>query len=120
MTTAIPGHDSNLSLRVKRSNPLIGGGGNDTISGANGGAGNDIIGGDGNDNGPDILNGGTGNDTLTGGNGPALFVFASGDGTDPITDFSTPDVIGLAGGLSFSDLSFSSTDIIVTVSVAPT
>ena len=121
VTLTINGVDEPLNLvGTNQKDTLIGGGGNDTISGGNaadelyGGAGNDILGGNGNDNGPDIINGGTGNDTLTGGNGPDVFVFAEGDGTDTITDFSTPDVIGLAGGLSFSDLSFSGSDIIVT------
>ncbi|MGB3189233.1 MAG: hypothetical protein WBB43_07360 [Limnoraphis sp.] len=55
-----------------------------------------------------------GNDILTGGNGPDVFVLAAGNGTDTITDFANPDDIGLAGGLSFSDLSFSGNNIILT------
>lgn len=117
----INGADEPLNLvGTNQKDTLTGGGNNDTISGGNapdelfGGGGDDIIGGGGEDNGSDIINGGTGNDTLTGGNGADVFVFAPGDGSDTITDFSTPDVIGLAGGLSFADLSFSGSDVIVT------
>ncbi|NET16682.1 MAG: tandem-95 repeat protein, partial [Okeania sp. SIO1H6] len=121
VNVTIDGLDEPLNLvGTNQKDTLIGGASNDTISGGNGadelfgGGGDDILGGKGKDKGPDILNGGTGNDTLTGGNGPDVFVFAEGDGTDTITDFSTPDVIGLTGGLSFADLSFSGSDIIVT------
>ena len=99
---------------------LIGTGGNDRMSGGNGadelygGDGDDTLGGDGSDNGPDLLDGGLGNDILTGGLGPDVFVLAAGNGTDTITDFQTPDVIGLSGGLSFSDLSFSGNNVILT------
>jgi Ca2+-binding RTX toxin-like protein len=59
------------------------------------------------------LRGGLGNDTLTGGNGGDVFVFASGDGTDTITDFKlSNDKIGLTGGLTFENLSFSGNNII--------
>ena len=100
---------------------LTGTAGNDFMSGGNGsdelygGAGDDTLGGNGNDtNGRDLLDGGLGNDLLTGGNGPDVFVLAAGNGTDTITDFANPDDIGLAGGLSFSDLSFSGNNIILT------
>ncbi len=96
---------------------LDGGVGNDTLIGGNsrdilnGGAGDDtLIGG----NGRDTLSGGVGNDTLTGGNSRDVFVLTVGEGTDTITDFRTSDEIGLAGGLSFADLTFSGSDIIVT------
>ena len=72
----------------------------------------------------DLLNGGTGdeelrgnlgNDILIGGQGSDTFIFASGDGTDTIIDFNDgTDLIGLDGGLGFGDLSFSSSDIILT------
>jgi hypothetical protein len=96
---------------------LIGNAGNDTLMGGNGtdlllgNAGDDLLYGD---NGSDTLRGGLGNDTLTGGNGGDVFVFASGDGTDTITDFSVGqgDKIGLAGGLTFGNLSFSGNNII--------
>jgi Ca2+-binding RTX toxin-like protein len=99
---------------------LIGTGGNDRMSGGNGAdelygrAGDDTLGGDGSDNGPDLLDGGLGNDILTGGLGPDVFVLGAGNGTDTITDFKTPDVIGLSGGLSFSDLTLSGNNVILT------
>ena len=89
----------------------------DTLAGGNG---DDVLlGGEGKDllrgaNGSDILVGGSGNDTLTGGNGPDTFVLIPGEGTDTITDWEQPDVIGLSGGIGFSDLSFSDSDIILT------
>ncbi|OZH54849.1 hypothetical protein AFK68_08240, partial [Hydrocoleum sp. CS-953] len=47
---------------------------------------------------------------------PDVFVLAAGNGTDTITDFQTPDEIGLSGGIGFSDLSFSGNNIILTSS----
>jgi hypothetical protein len=103
---------------------LNGGDGNDLLQGddsdystngkdiLNGGAGNDILNGG---NGKDDLTGGTGNDILTGGSGSDTFIFAPLDGTDTITDFNDGlDYIGLSGGLSFGQLSFSGSNIIVT------
>jgi VCBS repeat-containing protein len=97
---------------------LNGGNGNDTL---NGGNGNDFLsGGNGNDilnggNGNDFLSGGFGNDILTGGDGKDKFVLAATQGTDKITDFNKgTDLIGLSGGLSFGQLSFSGHKIIVT------
>ncbi|MDJ0618894.1 MAG: hypothetical protein QNJ63_19490 [Calothrix sp. MO_192.B10] len=91
-------------------NDLINGGnGQDTLLG---GEASDILNGD---NGKDFLRGGEGDDTISGGNGGDTFVLAEGEGTDTITDFGNgPDVIGLADGLTFADLSFSLSDIIVT------
>jgi hypothetical protein len=95
---------------------LIGNAGNDTLIGGNGtdlllgNAGDDLLYGG---NGTDTLEGGLGNDTLTGGSGGDVFVFASGDGTDTITDFKlSNDKIGLTGGLTFENLSFSGNNII--------
>jgi len=95
---------------------LTGNGGNDILTGGNGtdlllgNAGNDLLYGG---NGDDTLRGGLGNDTLTGGNGGDVFVFASGEGTDRITDFKlSNDKIGLTGGLTFGNLSFSGNNII--------
>ncbi|NET59439.1 MAG: hypothetical protein F6K47_25840 [Symploca sp. SIO2E6] len=95
---------------------LSGGLGNDTLSGDNGA--DELTGGLGNDTlsggkGADKLTGGLGNDTLSGGNGRDLFIFAAGDGTDIITDFRGVDRIGLLNGLTFNDLNFSGSDIIV-------
>ena len=108
---------------------LNGGNGKDTLNGTpgddnlNGGNGKDTLnGGAGNDtlvsgNGADNLRGGLGDDILTGGKGGDIFILAVGEGTDTITDFGDgPDVIGLTGGLTFNDLSFSGNDIIVTAS----
>ncbi|MGJ5628374.1 calcium-binding protein [Nostoc sp. CALU 1950] len=123
---------------------LDGYGGDDTLTGGNGkdilngGDGNDLLHGDDSDdstNGKDILTGGAGNDTLYGGNGKDdltgglgndiliggsasdTFIFAALDGTDTITDFNDGlDYIGLSGGLTFSALSFSGSNIIITSS----
>ncbi|MBE9048085.1 lamin tail domain-containing protein [Pleurocapsales cyanobacterium LEGE 10410] len=79
--------------------------------------GKDILSGlDGNDflsggNGKDTLIGGDGDDTLEGGNGKDTFVIAPGQGSDVIEDFGN-DLIGLANGLSFGELSFSGSDIL--------
>ena len=70
---------------------VIGGTGNDTITGSDaanilrGGAGADIIGGQG---GADRIAGEAGNDVLSGGAGSDTFVFAQGFGRDVITDFT--------------------------------
>jgi Ca2+-binding RTX toxin-like protein len=87
---------------------LIGGNGTDFLVGS---AGNDLLNGD---NGSDTLRGGLGSDTLTGGNGQDIFVFASGEGIDTITDFKLgTDQIGLTGGLTFGNLSFSGNQILM-------
>ncbi|MBD2518828.1 cadherin-like domain-containing protein [Nostoc sp. FACHB-973] len=125
------GNDSIIGAAGNDS--ISGGNGNDTINGGagndiiNGGNGNDILygdgfmnGGTGNDtllggNGNDILYGGLGSDILTGDNGNDTFAFAAGDGTDTITDFGKgSDLIGLYNGLSFGQLSFSGSNILVT------
>lgn len=54
-----------------------------------------------------MLSGGLGNDTVTGGQGNDTFVVAVGQGTDLIADFNIgKDLIGLANGLEFGQLSF--------------
>ncbi|MDY7020709.1 MAG: alkaline phosphatase D family protein, partial [Cyanobacteriota bacterium] len=106
-------------------------GGNDTINGGlgndqiGGKAGDDILNGDeGNDSiwgddGDDLIRGGLGNDILTGddfsgGQGSDVFVLAIGEGTDTITDFEVGvDLIGLAEGLTFAELSISGNTIAV-------
>ncbi|MBD2344522.1 calcium-binding protein [Anabaena subtropica] len=90
----------NYYVGLNGSNDVINGqGGNDTIYGL---SGNDILrGGDGND----ILVGGLGNDILVGGSGNDLFVLQAKGGTDIIRDFvDGQDLIGLAGGLTFGQL----------------
>ena len=112
----LTGTAGNDSLNGANGNDsLIGNAGNDTLIGGNGtdflvgSAGNDLLNGD---NGNDTLRGGLGSDTLTGGNGQDIFVFASGEGIDTITDFKLgTDKIGLTGGLTFGNLSFSGNQI---------
>lgn len=93
--------------------------GDDTIYG---GAGSDRIGGKGGDDklygdedndfiwgdaGDDLLWGGRGDDHLYGGRGNDTFVLAKGEGTDIVYDFGVGnDVFGLAGDLTFEELSF--------------
>ncbi|QLE53574.1 tandem-95 repeat protein (plasmid) [Nostoc sp. C057] len=137
------GTNGNDNIEGGNGNDTIyGGAGNDTIEGGNGndllygdgfmngGVGNDYLeGGNGNDtlyggagidtltggNGNDLLYGGAGSDILTGDNGNDIFAFAAGEGTDTITDFTqNNDLIGLYNGLSFGQLSFSSSNILVT------
>jgi len=107
---------NDILIGGNRQDTLIGNAGNDTLIGGNGtdlllgNAGDDLLYGG---NGTDTLEGGLGNDTLTGGYGGDVFVFASGDGTDTITDFKlSNDKIGLTGGLTFENLSFSGNNII--------
>ena len=105
---------------------LIGNAGDDRLGGKGGddillgGAGDDLLWGDDDD---DILRGGLGNDTLTGdnfsgGQGADIFVLATGEGMDTIEDFEVgTDVIGLADGLIFAELSLGQTDGMATISV---
>lgn len=98
---------------------IFGGKGDDRIGGK---AGDDRLFGDmGNDQiwgdmGDDLLRGGLGDDTLTGddfsgGSGFDTFVLAAGEGTDTITDFEVgTDLIGLANGLTFAEISISAAD----------
>ncbi len=81
-------------------------GGNDTISGL---SGNDILrGGDGNDR----LDGGLDSDILTGNAGRDQFVLTKGSGGDTITDLiDGEDSLVLAGGLTFRQLSITSSPI---------
>ena len=110
-------------LAIPESIVLEGGNGKDSLSG---GLGNDVLsGGNGQDtlvglagddslqggNGKDLFDGGPGDDTLIGGNGRDTFVIASGEGIDMIEDFSN-DLIGLADGLSFNDLTFLGDEIL--------
>jgi Ca2+-binding RTX toxin-like protein len=113
----LTGNDGNdILIGGTGKDTLIGNAGNDTLIGGNGtdlllgNAGDDLLYGG---NGTDTLEGGLGNDTLTGGSGGDVFVFASGEGTDTITDFKlSNDKIGLTGGLTFENLSFSGNNII--------
>ena len=83
---------------------VIGGSGNDTITGN--GAANRLDGRDGNDiinaaAGDDFIIGGIGNDTMNGGAGNDIFVFAAGFGNDKVLQFdANPD-----GGQDLLDIS---------------
>lgn len=89
---------------------LLGGAGDDNLKGKagndvlEGGAGNDRIFGD---DGDDILSGGAGDDLLNGGDGADTYILALGEGIDTILGFNVgEDLISLAEGLTFGDLSF--------------
>jgi Ca2+-binding RTX toxin-like protein len=113
--------DSNSEDRLRgtdNDDRLLGLSGDDRIRGRDGddiligGAGNDRIRGD---DGNDILIGGLGNDVLFGNDGSDTFVLAAGVGIDTIRDFETDtDLIGLAEGLGFNDLSLVGDRIILT------
>lgn len=87
---------------------LYGDKGDDILSGGTendllyGGEGNDLLlGGDG----TDFLFGEEGNDVLIGHAGIDYFAIQSGFGSDRVQDFTDgTDMIGLAGGLTFADL----------------
>jgi Ca2+-binding RTX toxin-like protein len=113
--TGTEGNDSLNGLRGNDS--LIVNSGNDTLIGGNGkdflvgSAGDDLLDGG---NGTDTLRGGLGNDSLTGGNRQDIFVFADGEGIDTINNFQLgSDQIGLTGGLTFGNLSFSGNEILM-------
>ncbi|MBW4594282.1 MAG: VCBS repeat-containing protein [Brasilonema angustatum HA4187-MV1] len=113
---------------------LLGGNGNDQLDGGNGddtllgGNGNDtLLGGNGDDllvggNGNDFLRGGNGDDILTGDAGADTFVLQKNSGVDIITDFnrSAGDKIGLTGGLTFKNLTFSGNNILSDNSILAT
>lgn len=102
---------------------ILGDDGNDTLTGLDG---NDTMDGG---QGDDVLNGGLGSDVLTGDLGDDIFVIGTGKGPDTITDFTDgnglisllggtllgndSDLIGLSGGLQYSDLSFAGNSILV-------
>lgn len=132
----LEGFGGNDTLDGGASDDLLDGGeGDDTLLGSfgrdtlNGGFGNDsldggtsddrLLGDDGDDtltggNGRDTLDGGIGNDLVTGGNSNDTFVIANDSGIDTITDFGRGnDSIGLSAGISFEELSFSGSDLIL-------
>ncbi|MGJ3245542.1 MAG: calcium-binding protein [Elainellaceae cyanobacterium] len=94
------GQDGILNGRGKRD-IISAKGGNDIVLGGNG---NDVLNGG---SGDDILDGGKGRDQYRGQGGSDVFVIREGQGRDRILDFKDGvDVIGLAKGLEFEDLSF--------------
>jgi Ca2+-binding RTX toxin-like protein len=102
---------------------IYGGAGNDRLFGR--GGDDQIFGKEGNDfiwgnRGDDLLRGGLGNDILKGDTlldrGTDTFVLATGEGTDTIVDFTIDeDLIGLADGLTYEDLSISQTGTNTTI-----
>ncbi len=85
---------------------MLGGAGDDLL---HGGAGDDAIFGDGGD---DTLDGGAGRNRMTGGYGADTFVMRA-DGVAVIKDFAPgDDVLGLADGLAFDDLTFAGRRIV--------
>jgi uncharacterized protein YkwD len=128
----IDGADGNDTIAAGQGNDsVIGGNGDDVLAGnlgsdtISGGLGNDVVfGGQGNDAidggsgsdllsgdlGDDTLTGGSGFDVLTGGDGRDRFVLEVGNNLDTITDFiSGVDILQLPAGVSFGDLTFSTT-----------
>lgn len=114
------------AFEVQTNDTLLGETGRDTLNGGfgndslDGGTSDDLLLGDSGDdilnggNGRDTLDGGAGHDLITGGNGNDTFVLSAGAGTDIITDFGRGNnVIGLADGITFADLSLSGGDIIL-------
>ena len=114
----------------KDNDSLAGGDGNDLLFGGNendlleGYTGNDsLYGGKGNDSlfgnaGNDFLSGDVGDDTLTGGSGNDVFLLTQSGGSDTITDFRKgDDLIGLTSGLSFNQLSITSSNNQTLISV---
>ncbi|MGL5063396.1 MAG: DUF4347 domain-containing protein, partial [Microcoleus sp.] len=90
-----------------------GGDGSDSIYGSRG---NDFLNGG---NGDDLLVGQIGEDTLIGGLGSDVFLLAPEQGIDTILDFEKgQDLIGLSGGLNFSQLSITSANNAALISVA--
>jgi len=113
-TTLNGGNGKDSLLGTAGDDILNGGNGDDTLLGL---TGDDILSGDnGIDNlqggeGKDRLYGGRGNDLLTGGLGSDIFVLMTQSGTDTIQDFADgEDKIGLAGGLTFGQLTIGSSN----------
>ncbi len=140
---SLVGGDGNDSLYGGKDNDnLAGGNGNDLLNGdlgddsllgnagtdtLNGGDGNDILyGGKDNDalnggNGNDTLSGDLGNDTLTGGGGSDRFILSKGSGTETIVGFEDgQDLIALASGLQFTQLSIAQGDNATLISLTST
>lgn len=105
---------------------IYGGAGNDRLFGR--GGDDQIFGKEGNDRiwgnrGDDLLRGGLGNDILKGDvlldRSEDTFVLAAGEGKDTILDFTIgEDLIGLADGLTYEDLSISQIGANTTISTA--
>lgn len=93
------GRSGGILVGSRRREIVLARGGDDVVLGNNG---NDLVNGG---NGDDLLFGGKGRDTHQGGNGSDIFVLAPKTGHDRIQDFQDGvDLIGLAGGLTFTDV----------------
>jgi hypothetical protein len=110
------GEGNDLLLGGDGNDVLLGGDGNDTLYGGNG---NDILNGGAGD---DFLSGDVGDDTLTGGSGNDVFLLNQSLGGDvTIMDFHKgEDLIGLMSGLSFNQLSISSSNNETLITVTDT
>ncbi|NEU82036.1 Ig-like domain-containing protein [Nostoc sp. UIC 10630] len=102
----IQGNEGNDYISAGNGKDTIRGlGGNDMLLGNNGA--DTIYGGSGDD----LINGGNGPDLLTGGSGKDKFVLTASAGGDTISDFSDGvDLLALAGGLSFGQLTITASD----------
>jgi Ca2+-binding RTX toxin-like protein len=110
------GEGNDLLFGDDGNDVLLGGDGNDKLDGGNG---NDILNGGAGD---DFLNGGAGDDTLIGGEGNDVFLLNPSLGGDIIImDFHKgEDLIGLTSGLSFNQLSISSSNNETLITVTDT
>jgi Ca2+-binding RTX toxin-like protein len=96
------GGGSSTTTGTSGNNNLSGTSGNDELLGL---GGDDTIKGLG---GNDTIDGGPGKDIINGNSGSDVFILRDGEGRDVINDYSDgTDKFVLAGGLSFSQLSFS-------------
>ncbi|MGY2172776.1 calcium-binding protein [Pseudomonas gingeri] len=95
---------------------LVGGDGDDVLTGVSAAFNQSLVGGAGNDTltggaGADVLEGGTGNDVLNGGAGGDTYLFKLGDGRDTINDDnvygSETDILKFGEGILTSDFSVS-------------
>ncbi|WP_449234853.1 calcium-binding protein [Azospirillum doebereinerae] len=122
------GNDSVTAVNALSAVEMLGGDGNDWMTGGvhadnlQGGNGDDRLdGGDGGDTltggtGNDTLIGGFGDDSLVGGAGADLFVFASGGGNDIVKDFNAAqgDRIGVADSQTWTVSTNARADAVIT------
>lgn len=114
--TLVGGNGDDLMFGNEQDDILGAGNGNDTVFG---GQGNDAIAGEA---GNDWLQGDLGDDLISGGSGADVFVLAANTGTDTIVDFEVGiDLLGLAGGLTFDQLTLTqeATAMVIAVGDAP-
>jgi fimbrial isopeptide formation D2 family protein len=110
--TLVGGNGDDLMFGNEQDDILGAGGGNDVVFG---GQGNDAIAGEA---GNDLIYGDVGDDLISGGAGADVFVLAIGTGTDTIVDFEVGvDLLGLAGELTFEQLTFTQEEGITIVGV---